>query len=499
VLTSLVGVDKLQLRLKSFEVEDAMESSHSLFDMIVNKTLQDLRAQLPQIAGSLAMFGSPIGFARKVGSGVKAFFYEPYLGAVHGSQDFVIGIGKGTSRLISGVVTGAMDSAVAIVDTASNGMSYLSGDADYVRERSLIRQQYRANRAGLFESINNGGEVRKDLISLKYSCAMTEALSLPLSLSLCLSLSLLPSSLSQSVMSGITSGMTGLISKPMEEAAKSGFQGLLKGIGLGLIGAAVKPLIGVTDGLTTVASGILNQVSVSPVYRHIRPPRALEPATMDMARLAIVPLDLTAATAQELVVKRARQYDYDDSFVSYIPLDVVGESIILSSTYLFWWKPRTLWGRVWPNVSHCILMHEAVGIMLYSGEGASTPELVVIPCKSPSCARRVYSKLATNSHRMGNPMSILPLDVALFSPVIEGISPAKSSLSSSSSHTANAEEDLLRQLTAAGEVLMRHGDTCLLGQIEGYRFGSANYTKLKPITGSEEDVLKRGHYFIGNG
>ena len=56
-------------------------------------------------------------------------------------------------------VSGAMDSAVAIADTASQGISYLSGDAEYIRERSLIKQQYRANRAGIFESINNGREV----------------------------------------------------------------------------------------------------------------------------------------------------------------------------------------------------------------------------------------------------------------------------------------------------------------------------------------------------
>ena len=29
------------------------------------------------------MIGSPIGFARKVGSGVKSFFYEPYQGVSH--------------------------------------------------------------------------------------------------------------------------------------------------------------------------------------------------------------------------------------------------------------------------------------------------------------------------------------------------------------------------------------------------------------------------------
>ena len=56
------------------------------------------------LSGSLTVIGSPMGFARKVGSGVKSFFYEPYQGAVLGPQDFVRGLGKGTHHLITNVV-----------------------------------------------------------------------------------------------------------------------------------------------------------------------------------------------------------------------------------------------------------------------------------------------------------------------------------------------------------------------------------------------------------
>ena len=51
VLTSLAGVDRMQLKLKSFEVDDVLESRSSLFDLIVHKTVQDLQSQLAQIAG----------------------------------------------------------------------------------------------------------------------------------------------------------------------------------------------------------------------------------------------------------------------------------------------------------------------------------------------------------------------------------------------------------------------------------------------------------------
>jgi hypothetical protein len=158
VLMSLVGVERLRLHLRSFEVQDAMQSVRTLSDMIASKSFEDVRSQLTQIAGSLTMLGSPIGFARRVGSGVKAFFYEPYQGAVQGSHDFVVGLGRGTSTLFTGVVSGAMDSAAAIVGTASRGMSHLSGDAEFVRKRAIKRQQMKVNGGGILEGMREGGE-----------------------------------------------------------------------------------------------------------------------------------------------------------------------------------------------------------------------------------------------------------------------------------------------------------------------------------------------------
>lgn len=53
MLASLAGVDRMQIRLKSFEVDDILESRASVIGLIANKTLQDLHSQLAQIAGAL--------------------------------------------------------------------------------------------------------------------------------------------------------------------------------------------------------------------------------------------------------------------------------------------------------------------------------------------------------------------------------------------------------------------------------------------------------------
>ena len=53
VLTSLAAVDRMQIKLKSFEVDDVLQSTSSLVDLIQHKTLQDLQSQLAQIAGTV--------------------------------------------------------------------------------------------------------------------------------------------------------------------------------------------------------------------------------------------------------------------------------------------------------------------------------------------------------------------------------------------------------------------------------------------------------------
>jgi hypothetical protein len=425
---ALVGVECIKLKFKSFAVEDALESSSALLVLIINQVKEELYFQLPKILISFTMVGSPIGFARKVGRGVKAFFYEPYLGSVQGSQEFFIGLGKGTSSLFTGVVTGFMDSAVSIVGTAAKGISYLSGDEEYIRERSIIRQQIQSSRGGIYEGLKDGSE---------------------------------------SLVAGFTAGVTGLISKPLNEGSKSGLQGFIKGIGLGLVGAAVKPILGIADGITSVASGISYQVDPSKKFSHVRPQRALEPLNSDSNQLIIVSLNLDASFAQEFVIKRSKQYGYDDSFIRYIQLENKKDSIILSNVYVYWRRHNNLWGRMWANISHCIYLGQSVGVMLYSGGFDGSSELAIIDCGNTLIARQVYVHLAANSNKMGNPINVIPPDIVF--------------------------KDLVIDLPISINLSQ---DAKKLGELDGYRFGTANHCKLKYITGSEHDVLKRAQYYI---
>lgn len=93
----------MEVHLHSFVVSNALESNSSLADRVLAKFKNDLRDQIVQITGSLALFGSPANMMRNIGDGVSDFFYEPIAGMKDSPAGFVRGLGKGTSSLMSGV------------------------------------------------------------------------------------------------------------------------------------------------------------------------------------------------------------------------------------------------------------------------------------------------------------------------------------------------------------------------------------------------------------
>ena len=52
----------------------------------------------------------------------------------------------------------------------------------------------------------------------------------------------------ESLITGLASGVTGLFSRPIEGALQNGPTGFVRGIGIGVVGVAVGPVLGVADG-----------------------------------------------------------------------------------------------------------------------------------------------------------------------------------------------------------------------------------------------------------
>jgi hypothetical protein len=482
VLTAFAGVEGMELKLKSFEVDDALESTKSLTSHVVNSAIEDIRSQMVNIGFSLTVIGSPASFYRNVGSGVKSFFYEPYQGAVQSPNDVFAGFGKGmrkgSSHLFKEVVSGAMTSTIGLVGTASKGISYLSGDAEFVRKREAKRLR-RVNETTIIGSLSTGG---------------------------------------QSVASGFASGVSGLVKRPVEGAITGGFSGFLHGIGMGLVGAAVKPLLGFADGVTSVASGIQNKVNKGLKVDRRRPARAFERSGNDdedisSANRIVVPLNLESALAQDSIVERARGKGYTDNFISYLstvaPDADSGEAasshedyIIVSELYLFWRSGRKLWGRMWSNISHVVLMdNHRVGVCLYFSSGDRQYQVTPIQCDSSVTAFRLYSILVGNKKLMGNPAIVLPVEYYNITKSAgkggNSNMTSNGGLTNSSSSANNTQShDILACFEPLAEdhfnrVICTGNGISLNGELDGYLFGSANGIKLREITGSAEDVIRR--------
>ena len=221
---------------------------------------------------------------------------------------------------------------------------------------------------------------------------------------------------------------------------KSGALGIFKGVGLGIVGAAMKPVIGVTDGISSIASGVTQQLAKaagdSMVVTNARAQRAFERSSSanDDGDLVLVPIDTFAADAQYLVLKLAKTRNYNDSFVACVCLGFSPEStdnsrpfaVCLSEMYVFVLN-RECSGLLqvpFGDVSHFEQTTDLrIDLIVYRGRSSSSLSnssgyssnsgtsnanclLDSIYCANKVHASRLYAMLLKYAQRMGNPSAI---------------------------------------------------------------------------------------------
>lgn len=342
---------------------------------------------------------------------------------------------------MSGVVSGALSSSVSIVDSATKGISYLSADPDYIRSRVTKKQQRHASRGGVVEGLVDGGE---------------------------------------NILSGFAAGVTGLFTKPMEAGARGGVAGFLYGLGQGVVGVAVKPVLGVTDGITSIAQGISNQVSNAVAVTKLRNARALERLDSDHSVLVVGPFDVRAADAQEFIKSHAnssgagkrlysqlrghfssRERTHEDEYVSYIALDQ-SQAIIVSEMFFIWKKTAfSIYKCPWRSVSHILYVPD-MGVKFELYRDAVHGTAFLIPISDRARVADVYAKLAKCAYLMGNPVALIPFDVA--------------------ARSQSEIDEYVRKYCKGVN---------LAGELDGYRFGSCNIPLKRTIVESESELLNK--------
>ena len=204
-LSSFIGnifthITDYNLYLPSLYYTDVFTDPLILGAQFGNSYLSQLKKRVFTIVGSLDILGNPTGYASSIGQGFLEIFESPRRGLINGPLGFGEGVAKGFGNFITTVISSSFDIVGKISGTLLASFEELQGikTTDYLSEREPSNLF-----SGLYYGVKNG-------------------------------------------IKDIGKGISGIIIRPYKEAKKSGFGGLIQGIGAGLLGAAVSP---VTAGL----------------------------------------------------------------------------------------------------------------------------------------------------------------------------------------------------------------------------------------------------------
>ena len=228
LVDALLRCDAASLNFPGVAIRNHITSTPQLTTYLTAHYLTALRRNVPSLLGSLSAFGNPIGLIRELGDGVSDFVSEPIRGLKKSVEEldptlFVDGVARGTGSLARHAVGGFADTASLLTDTLSKNMAVLTLDRKYAqkRDRDQIDTDIDGSKKTFVHGVGSGG------IKL---------------------------------VQGLFDGVTGVVRAPMRGAEKKGMEGFAKGVGKGLLGLVVKPVIGISDAATDVMVGVKGSV-----------------------------------------------------------------------------------------------------------------------------------------------------------------------------------------------------------------------------------------------
>ena len=224
VLTMAIGnINDAPVRLNSLMLENARVSAAVLIQNVSRHYSQEALYQVHKILGSADFLGNPVGLFNNLSSGVADIFYEPYQGLIMSDRPEQLGIGiaKGATSFVKKSVFGLSDSLSKVTGSISKGLAAATMDKQFQDRRRMTRARNRPKHA--LYGVTAGAN---------------------------------------SLVSSVASGVGGLARKPLEGAEQDGVAGFFKGVGLGVLGLATKPAIGIFDLASNVSEGIRNTTTV---------------------------------------------------------------------------------------------------------------------------------------------------------------------------------------------------------------------------------------------
>ena len=331
----------------------------------------------------------------------------------------------------------------------------------------------------------------------------------------------------ESLFGGVTSGITGLVTKPIQEGKKTGALGFMKGVGMGIAGVAVKPVLGLTDGLSSIASGLNQQINNdtgSIAAQQIRPVRTFEVIDpLDLSYQLLVPLDLYSANVQSLIRRLAIQGDYEDLFLDCCGLgyaiDDVSQkldstasfAIALSTSFIFCLSNTysVLWKVSYSIVSHVAYrfmdMHQrhTVDFVLYGAKdrrgssssisissisSSNSSDIRSVVCASSSSTYKLYQMITKFSHLLGNPSKLVPIEQLNLMEKKKDVNLNTVTIHESSSSSSGVLKDDDGWNSIQQEDIM-HKTESSAGVISPYEFPAASPYCFPSIAMSDADII----------
>jgi hypothetical protein len=338
-IRGMASIANAPLTFTSFVVGHVYEAPQALARIIATHYSSQLTKQIFGLLGSLAILGAPADFISNVGTGVRDFFYEPIQGAVQGPRQFIEGLEAGTQSLARGVFVGVVRGAANVTEVFNANLVGLTADDDFIDER-------KAHQRLLTDAMSRGSLHRTFGDSLVLAGG--------------------------SVARGFKSGAFGIVEQPAIYASKHGPVGFVKGVGKAILGAVVKPVVGIGDAAVLVMNHVSDATSKKLVMPKIpkRLRRALPSRSTGNPNCVRLELyDERAAKAQKIVTGGE---SVEDVYIGHIDIP---SHLIIASEQSLWAidrRSREPWCVSWEEISHFGIMEGGVRVVVFSQTGLKT-------------------------------------------------------------------------------------------------------------------------------
>ena len=227
--TISVSCDDSHITLPSVHLTHVFSNWIELSKSLATHYTTSMLLQSGWLIGSVDLIGSPGLLLNNLHSGFRDFFCLPYEGITRGPGFFILGLGRGTTSLLSSISGGVLSSITNFASGIASNMEKLSLDSEHAKYQEMLRHRSQ-------ESSQVGANLVAGV-----------------------------SGLGMSMMSAVA----GIVEQPMQKIHNTQAVGtseytksMFKGIGIGLIGVMTKPVGGVFQLVSQAGQGIIDTIGL---------------------------------------------------------------------------------------------------------------------------------------------------------------------------------------------------------------------------------------------